>query len=101
MVFPSSAGIAFVHLHVHSVFSYRDGAAPIGRLVEKARELNMEALALTDHNTLSGAVRFYVECRKLGVRPILGAEIDLLPQELPSLHRWQTANSRRQTAYRL
>lgn len=86
MVFPPSAGMnsmvkpGFVHLHVHSVFSYRDGAAPVGRLVEKAWELNMEALALTDHNTLSGAVRFYGECQKAGIRPIIGAEIDMACQ---------------------
>lgn len=67
----------FVHLHVHSVFSYRDGAAGIASLAEKARELGMTALALTDHNTLSGAIRFYEECHRVGIRPILGAELDM------------------------
>jgi DNA polymerase III alpha subunit len=49
----------YVHLHVHSNFSYYDGAAPLGDLMEAAARLDMSALALTDHNGLAGAVRFY------------------------------------------
>ena len=48
----------FVHLHVHSPFSFLDGASSIESLVERAAELGQPALALTDHNNLSGAVRF-------------------------------------------
>ncbi len=68
-----SAG--FVHLHTHSTFSFMDGAAPLDGLVVRAAELEMPALALTDHQGLSGAIRFYQACRKGGVAPILGCEV--------------------------
>ncbi len=68
-----SAG--FVHLHTHSNFSFMDGACPLEALVARAAELGMPALALTDHQGLSGAIRFYQACKKAGIVPILGAEI--------------------------
>jgi len=67
----------FVHLHVHSCFSMQDGAADLGRLVSRAAELDMPALALTDHEGLYGAVRFYQACRGAGIKPIVGAELTL------------------------
>lgn len=65
----------FVHLHVHSNFSFMDGAADIDALVERAVELGMPALALTDHQGLYGAVRFYRAAHAAGIRPIIGAEV--------------------------
>src|SRR5262245_50062999 len=64
----------FVHLHNHSDYSLLDGASPIPRMVERAAELRMPALALTDHGSLFGAVEFYQEARRAGVKPILGME---------------------------
>ncbi|TLM81524.1 MAG: PHP domain-containing protein, partial [Actinobacteria bacterium] len=68
-----SAG--FVHLHTHSNFSFMDGACPLSALVARAAELGMPALALTDHQGLSGAVRFYKACKDAGIAPIIGAEV--------------------------
>ena len=65
----------FVHLHVHSQFSFMDGAAPLPALVARAAELEMPALALTDHQGLSGAIRFYQACHAAGIRPIVGCEV--------------------------
>jgi error-prone DNA polymerase len=65
----------FVHLHVHSHFSFMDGAASLASLIERAKRLGMESLALTDHQGLSGAIRFYRTARAAGVRPIIGVEI--------------------------
>ena len=65
----------FVHLHVHSQFSFMDGAASLPGLVERAVELEMPALALTDHQGLSGAIRFYKECHAAGIKPIVGCEV--------------------------
>jgi error-prone DNA polymerase len=65
----------FVHLHVHSQFSFMDGAASLEGLVERAAELGMPALALTDHQGLSGAIRFYRACVKAGIKPIVGCEV--------------------------
>src|SRR5258705_5438480 len=64
----------FVHLHNHSDYSLLDGASPIPRMVELAAKLEMPALALTDHGALFGAVEFYQEARKAGVKPIVGME---------------------------
>ena len=69
--------MGFVHLHVHSQYSFLDGASTFGRLLEKAVKLGMSALALTDHNGLTGAIRFYEEARAMGVKPVIGAEIEL------------------------
>jgi error-prone DNA polymerase len=69
--------MSFIHLHVHSQYSFLDGASTLDRILEKARALGMPALALTDHNRLTGAIRFYERARTLGIKPIIGAEIDL------------------------
>ena len=71
------AAMSFVHLHVHSYYSFLDGAAGPAALIEKAKHFGMPALALTDHNRLTGAIRFYDKARELGIKPIIGAEIDL------------------------
>src|SRR5690242_28376 len=64
----------FVHLHNHSDFSLLDGASSIPGMVERAAELRMPALALTDHGSLFGAVEFYQAARKAGVKPLVGME---------------------------
>jgi error-prone DNA polymerase len=69
--------MGFIHLHVHSPYSFLDGASTLDKLLDKAKRLNMPAMALTDHNRLTGAVRFYDKARALGIKPIIGAEIDL------------------------
>ncbi len=65
----------FVHLHVHTQFSFLDGASRLEALVQRAAELDMPALAMTDHNNLSGAVQFHKACRQAGIKPIIGAEV--------------------------
>ena len=69
--------MSFVHLHVHSYYSFHDGVASPAELIEKAKHFGMPALALTDHNRLTGAIRFYDLARKSGIKPIIGAEIDM------------------------
>ena len=74
MAFPM-AGAPFVHLHVHSEYSILDGACRIPELAARAAELEMPAVALTDHGSLAGAVELYREAGKQGVKPILGCEV--------------------------
>lgn len=64
----------FVHLHTHSHYSLLDGLSKIDALVKKAVDLEMPALALTDHGNLYGAIEFYQKARKAGIKPILGME---------------------------
>jgi len=65
----------FVHLHVHSHYSLLDGLSKIPDLVDKAKEQGAEALALTDHGNMYGAIEFYEECKKKGIKPIIGSEV--------------------------
>jgi error-prone DNA polymerase len=67
----------YIELHCHSNFSLLDGASPIEDLVSQAANLGMPALALTDHDGLYGAIRFYKACFKAGIKPIIGAEMTL------------------------
>ena len=69
----------FVHLHCHSHYSLLDGASPIDGLVERAKELGMNALALTDHGNLYGALEFYKKAKAAGINPILGYEAYVAP----------------------
>ncbi len=64
----------FVHLHNHSDYSLLDGASPIPRMVKRAAELGMPAVALTDHGAMFGAIEFHNEAKKAGVKPIIGME---------------------------
>lgn len=64
----------FVHLHVHSEFSLLDGLSRVKDLVSRAAELNMPALALTDHGTMHAAIEFYREAKKRNIKPIIGIE---------------------------
>ncbi|QNO15648.1 DNA polymerase III subunit alpha [Alkalicella caledoniensis] len=65
----------FVHLHVHTEYSLLDGAAKIKDVVAKAKELGQPAIAITDHGTMYGVIDFYKECKKQGVKPIIGCEV--------------------------
>ena len=65
----------FAHLHVHTTYSLLDGAARIHELVEKAKELGMTHLAMTDHGVMYGAVEFVKACEHSGIVPILGCEV--------------------------
>ncbi|MDO8505357.1 MAG: DNA polymerase III subunit alpha [bacterium] len=64
----------FVHLHTHSHYSLLDGLPKIHELVAKAKEFGCPALALTDHGVMYGALEFYQECKKQGIKPIIGLE---------------------------
>ncbi len=65
----------FVHLHLHTKYSMLDGACHIMPLVQRAKELGMPAVAMTDHGVMYGAIDFYQSCVKNGIKPILGCEI--------------------------
>ncbi|NCQ02602.1 PHP domain-containing protein, partial [Candidatus Wolfebacteria bacterium] len=70
----------FVHLHTHSHYSLLDGLAKIDDLIDRAKELGMKALALTDHGNLYGAVEFYKKAVKAEIKPILGVETYVAPR---------------------
>jgi DNA polymerase III subunit alpha len=71
--------MSFVHLHVHTQYSLLDGANKIGPLIEHAKSSGMEALAITDHGNMFGAVEFYQKSVAAGLKPIIGCEAYLAP----------------------
>ncbi len=69
----------FVHLHVHTQFSLLDGACKIPELIALAKEYKMPAVAITDHGNMFGAIEFYSEAMKNGIKPIIGCEVYVAP----------------------
>jgi DNA polymerase III subunit alpha len=102
------SGKSFVHLHTHSEYSLLDGAARIGDMFARAAELEMPALAMTDHGVMFGALNFYDAGLKAGVKPILGVEayvaptsrFDRAPGENEEKYRHLTILARNETGYR-
>ncbi|AEM79180.1 DNA polymerase III subunit alpha [Thermoanaerobacter wiegelii] len=72
----------FVHLHVHSEYSLLDGSCRIKDLIAKTKELNMKAIAITDHGVMYGAIDFYKEAVAQGIKPIIGCEIYVAPRSM-------------------
>ncbi len=69
----------FVHLHLHTQFSLLDGAIRLDELFKQAQKFNMPALAVTDHGSMFGAVEFYQQALKAGIKPIIGCEVYVAP----------------------
>jgi DNA polymerase III subunit alpha len=85
---------SFVHLHLHTEYSLLDGAIRMKELMKKAAEFKMPAVAITDHGNLFGAIEFYQEAQRAGVKPIIGCEAYIAPGS----HK-DRPGSRRDAAY--
>lgn len=72
--------MSFVHLHLHTEFSLLDGSSRIKELVKHVKELGMTACAITDHGVMYGVIDFYNECKKEGIKPIIGCEVYVAPE---------------------
>src|SRR6478752_6579903 len=87
---------SFTHLHVHTHYSLLDGANKIPNLVKRAKALGMDSLAITDHGCMFGVVEFFNECKKEGIKPILGMEAYIAPGD-----RRERSGQPGETAYHL
>jgi len=67
--------MSFVHLHNHTEYSLLDGITRVSELPTKIKAYNMPAVAITDHGTLAGALKFYKACKEVGIKPIIGCEV--------------------------
>ncbi len=82
----------FVHLHVHTEYSLLDGACRIPELVARAKAMGQQALAITDHGVMYGVIDFYKECKKQGIRPIIGCEVYVAPRtRFDKVHRMDSS----------
>ncbi|MCM1507630.1 MAG: DNA polymerase III subunit alpha [Ruminococcus flavefaciens] len=72
---------SFVNLHVHTEYSLLDGACRIKKLIERVKELGQPAVAITDHGTMYGAVEFWSEAKKAGVKAVIGCEVYVAPRK--------------------
>lgn len=72
----------FVHLHVHTEYSLLDGFSRVKNLVSRAKELNMSAVAITDHGCMFGAIDFFKVAKKEGIKPIIGCEVYTAPRSM-------------------
>ncbi|MDD5729899.1 MAG: DNA polymerase III subunit alpha [Candidatus Omnitrophica bacterium] len=70
----------FIHLHLHTQYSLLDGACRIRDLLSLANQYKMDSLAITDHGNMFGAVEFYMEAQKAGIKPIIGSEVYIAPK---------------------
>jgi len=85
---------SFVHLHLHTEYSFLDGAVRTKELMKKAAEFEMPAVAITDHGNLHGAIEFYQEATKAGIKPIIGCEAYMAPGAIKD-----RPNNQRDAAY--
>jgi DNA polymerase III subunit alpha len=85
---------SFIHLHLHTEYSLLDGAIRMKELMKKAAEFKMPAVAMTDHGNLYGAIEFYQEAQRAGIKPIIGCEAYIAPHS----HK-DRPNSIRESAY--
>lgn len=74
--------MSFVHLHLHSEYSLLDGACRVKELVSAAKEMGQNAVAVTDHGNMFGAIEFYMEAKAQGIKPIIGCEAYCAPRTL-------------------
>ena len=72
--------MSFTHLHVHTEYSLLDGACRIPALISRAKDLGQSAIAVTDHGVMYGVIDFYRECKKQGIKPIIGCEVYVAPR---------------------
>ncbi|MGH2349684.1 MAG: DNA polymerase III subunit alpha [bacterium] len=72
----------FVHCHLHTEYSLLDGHSRIGALIDRAQQLGMPAVAITDHGTMYGVVDFYLKAKQVGITPIIGIEAYVAPRGL-------------------
>ena len=71
----------FIHLHVHTEYSLLDGFSRLDKLIDRAKELNMQAIAITDHGNMFGIMEFYKTCKAEGINPVIGCEVYVAPRD--------------------
>lgn len=76
----------FCHLHLHTEYSLLDGSGKVDKLIERAKELGMDSIAITDHGVMYGCVEFYKQAKANGIKPILGCEVYVASKSMDIKH---------------
>jgi len=84
----------FTHLHVHTHYSLLDGLSKIDDILDRAKELGMDSLAITDHGVLYGAIEFFIKAKERGIKPIVGCEMYLTAGDYKSKNNTQEDKTR-------
>jgi DNA polymerase III subunit alpha len=84
----------FTHLHVHTHYSLLDGLAKVDDILDRAKELGMDSLAITDHGVLYGAIEFYIKAKEKGIKPIIGCEMYVTAGDYKSRNNTQEDRTR-------
>ncbi|MDE5071817.1 MAG: PHP domain-containing protein, partial [Trichodesmium sp. St5_bin8] len=79
--------MSFVGLHIHSDYSLLDGASQLPQLIDRAVELGMPAIALTDHGVMYGAIQLIKLCRNKNIKPIIGNEMYVIKGDIEKQQR--------------
>jgi DNA polymerase-3 subunit alpha len=87
--------MSFVGLHIHSDYSLLDGASQLPSLIDRAVELGMPAIALTDHGVMYGAIELIKECRSKNIKPIIGNEMYVINGDIEKKGRYRYTNAPR------
>ena len=86
--------MGFVHLHVHTEYSLLDGACRIQEIASHVKEMGQDAIAITDHGNMFGAIDFYRACKAEGIKPIIGCEVYVAPRtRFDKVHKIDTGPS--------
>src|SRR3954469_23504158 len=85
---------SFVHLHLHTEYSFLDGAVRMKELMKKAKEFKMPAVAITDHGNLHGAIDFYKAADDAGIKAIIGSEAYIAPRSMK-----EKSSNQRESSY--
>ena len=93
---PEAPAAVFTHLHVHTRYSILDGACEIGALLKKAKSLNMNAMAITDHGNMYGVMEFVAKAKSNGIKPIVGCEVYVAPKS-----RFEKSGREERSSYHL
>ena len=93
---PEAPAAVFTHLHVHTRYSILDGACEIGALLKKAKSLNMNAMAITDHGNVYGVMEFVAKAKSNGIKPIVGCEVYVAPKS-----RFEKSGREERSSYHL
>lgn len=84
--------MSFVHLHLHTEYSLLDGECRIDAIADAVKAAGQNAVAITDHGVMYGAVAFYKACKKAGIKPIIGCEVYVAPRSMSDKERMLDAN---------